>query len=192
MQTNSLVYTDKAAARRELARIRAEIPDVKSYSDELCRRIALLDEYKSADTLLLYFPTRSEPDLSSLALAAWQDGKQVAFPISKTDSLTLDFRIVNTLDELNEGAYGIFEPSESSEIAIFSKNSLCIVPALAVDLDGYRLGYGKGYYDRFLASFEGAAVIALHSSLVCEYLPRLKTDIPIKTIITETGATLLK
>ena len=152
----------------------------------------MLKDYADADILLLYFPTRSEPDLTLLAHLALRDGKQVAFPISRTDSLTLDFRIVTSLDELEAGAYGIFEPRESAPRATLTERTLCVVPALAVDRDGYRLGYGKGYYDRFLSSFVGRSLVAIHSSLVCERLPRNDTDIPLNTIITETGAIRLR
>ncbi|MBP3370790.1 MAG: hypothetical protein J6L85_08565 [Clostridia bacterium] len=69
-----------------------------------------------------------------------------------------------------------------------SSNTICIVPALAIDRDGYRLGYGKGYYDRFLCDFEGVSIVPIHSSLVCERLPRNNTDIQVKIIVTETGA----
>ena len=190
MKTNSLTYTDgdKSLARKELARMRADIAS-NTYADELCKYIASLPEYKCADTVLLYFPTRSEPNLTPLFDKAIADGKLVAFPISRTEDNVLDFRSVDKLDELVRGAYGIREPSDSASAAPLSERTLCIVPALAVDADGYRLGYGKGYYDRFLYSFAGASIVALHSSLVCARLPRLATDVPIKTIITETGVT---
>ena len=194
MQTNLLFYSDadKRQARLELAKIRADIYDKDEYSKSLCDGIAMLKDYEDADILLLYFPTRSEPDLTALAEIAWRDGKQLAFPISRTDSLTLDFRIVSSLDEMSSGAYGISEPRENAPRAALTERTLCVVPALAVDRDGYRLGYGKGYYDRFLSSFVGRSLVAIHSSLVCERLPRNDTDIPLYTIITETGAIRLR
>ena len=194
MQTNLLSYSDadKQKARLELAKIRADIYDKQKYSELLCNGIEALKEYKDADVILLYFPTRSEPDISPLADIARRDGKKIAFPISVTKDCTLDFRFISSPDELEIGAYGIREPRADAERATLSERTLCIVPALAVDTDGYRLGYGKGYYDRFLSAFKGNAVVAIHSSLVCERLPRNDTDIPIKTIITETGAIRLK
>ena len=194
MQTNLLSYSDadKKKARLELAKMRADIYDKQKYSELLCNGIEALKEYKDADVILLYFPTRSEPDISPLADIARRDGKKIAFPISVTKDCTLDFRFISSPDELEIGAYGIREPRADAERATLSDRTLCIVPALAVDTDGYRLGYGKGYYDRFLSTFEGNAVVAIHSSLVCERLPRNDTDIPIKTIITETGAIRLK
>lgn len=194
MQTNLLSYSDadKQKARLELAKIRADIYDKQKYSELLCNGIEALKEYKDADVILLYFPTRSEPDISPLADIARRDGKKIAFPISVTKDCTLDFRFISSPDELEIGAYGIREPRADAERATLSERTLCIVPALAVDTDGYRLGYGKGYYDRFLSAFKGSAVVAIHSSLVCERLPRNDTDIPVKTIITETGAIRLK
>ena len=194
MQTNLLSFsdTDKRKARLELSKIRADIYDKQKYSELLCNGIEALKEYKDADVILLYFPTRSEPDISHLADIARRDGKKIAFPISVTKDCTLDFRFISSPDELEIGAYGIREPRADAERATLSERTLCIVPALAVDTDGYRLGYGKGYYDRFLSAFEGNAVVAIHSSLVCERLPRNDTDIPVKTIITETGAIRLK
>ena len=194
MHTNLLYYSDadKRRARLELSKIRADIYDKAEYSARLCNGIVTLKDYTDADILLLYFPTRSEPDLTALAEIAWRDGKQVAFPISRTDSLTLDFRIVSSLDEMSSGAYEIPEPSKSSPSATGTVRTLCVVPALAIDRDGYRLGYGKGYYDRFLSSFVGRALVAIHSTLLCERLPRNNTDIPLGTIITETGAIRLR
>lgn len=186
MQTNSLVYTDKSNARAELSHLRASLCR-EDYSLTLCENIAKLDEYAKAETLLLYFPTRSEPDLTSLFQMAKNDGKQVALPISEKESSTLDFRLIASLGELSAGAYGIREPQDSAPRAELGRRTLCIVPALAVDRDGYRLGYGKGYYDRFLSTFAGDAIVAIHSSLVCDRLPRYETDVPVKTIITQTG-----
>lgn len=192
MSGASLSFSDKRTARTALLRIRESIGDRQNYSELLCRGIAMLNEYKNADTVLLYFPTRSEPDLSPLAKAAWREGKKVAFPISRTDSLTLDFRLVSSLDELSVGTYGIREPKDSAERAEINGRTLCVLPALAVDKDGFRLGYGKGYYDRFLARYDTRAVVALHSSLLCDRLPREETDVPIDTVITETGVIRLR
>ena len=118
--------------------------------------------------------------------------KRVAFPISQTDTCTLDFRFVNSIDELQTGAYGIFEPRENAAKATFTERTLCVVPALAVDKEGFRLGYGKGYYDRFLCDFKGLSACALLNGFSCESLPHDENDIPVNIIIFETGVVKAK
>jgi 5-formyltetrahydrofolate cyclo-ligase len=98
---------------------------------------------------------------------------------------------ITSIDDLEKGMYGILEPKNPLPFPK-EKIDLVIVPGVAFSTDGYRLGYGKGYYDRFLSTFKGRSLVAIHSSLVCERLPRLDTDIPIKTLITETGAIRLR
>ena len=183
-------FCDKKSARAFFENKRSNIStdSGKELSHLLCEQIVSLDEYIHADTVLLYFPTRSEPDLTPIVSDALARGKRIAFPISNIDSLTLSFYEVSSLDELTVGAYGIPEPSRLSDIVSTTEKTLCIVPALAVDKDGYRLGYGKGYYDRFLCGFDGASVCAIFSDLLCRSLPRLDTDIPVQIIVTERGA----
>ncbi|MBR0454358.1 MAG: 5-formyltetrahydrofolate cyclo-ligase [Clostridia bacterium] len=191
MQTNLLSYSDadKKKARLELAKIRADIYDKQKYSELLCNGIEALKEYKDADVILLYFPTRSEPDISPLADIARRDGKKIAFPISVTKDCTLDFRFISSPDELEIGAYGIREPRADAERATLSDRTLCIVPALAVDADGYRLGYGKGYYDRFLKGFCGTSAGVVYSFFKINSVPRDQYDLAVDLIITERNVT---
>ena len=156
-------------------------------SHRLCGGIFELEEFRSADTVLLFYPSRNEPDLLPLAQIALDMGKSVAFPISLTSTCTLAFRCVSSLDELSRGTYGIYEPSIDAPAPLLSEKTLCVVPALAFDGSGYRLGYGKGYYDRFLADFNGISVGAAYDGFLCPSLPTDRTDIPVDIIITETG-----
>ena len=183
-------FFDKKSARAFFAEARKNITQQKGseLSLLLCENIRSLDEYRDADTILLYFPTKTEPDLTPLATDALTRGKKIAFPISVVDSLTLSFREVSSLDDLRCGAYGIPEPPLSARPASPSKKTLCLVPALALDKNGYRLGYGKGYYDRFLEVFDGSVACAIFSDLLCNTLPRLDTDVPVQIIVTERGA----
>ncbi|MBP3370789.1 MAG: hypothetical protein J6L85_08560 [Clostridia bacterium] len=91
MQTNSIFYSDgdKKRARAEMSCARANIPHPDEYARVLCNVITQLSEYASADTVLMYFPTKSEPDLTFLALSALRDGKRLAFPISRPQTVRL-------------------------------------------------------------------------------------------------------
>jgi len=184
----------KKELRGELLKKRSSLSSSQLYklSLALCDVICESVEYKNADTVLLYCATRGEPDLSSVAENALKSQKKVAYPISRTDTCTLDFKEIFSLNDLFEGAYGIFEPSDSAQTAILTEQTLCIVPALSVDQNGFRLGYGKGYYDRFLSTFIGTSACAVWSELLSKELPTDDTDIPIDIIITETGVVHLK
>ena len=143
-----------------------------------------------ADTVLLFYPIKNEPDLRDLVTMLNAQSICVGFPISMEETVSLDFRAVSSLSEMIEGTYGIPEPSKDAPTVMLSEHSVCVVPALAFDLEGGRLGYGKGYYDRFLSNFKGKSVGAAYSRSVTARLPRDKYDLCVDAIITEGGVIL--
>ena len=86
---------------------------------------------------------------------------------------------------LSPAKFGLFEPNNTCPTLTPDENTICIVPAIAFSTDGNRLGYGKGFYDRFLKDFKGTPVGLVHSELLVTYLPRDDHDIPLSTIVTE-------
>jgi 5-formyltetrahydrofolate cyclo-ligase len=178
---------EKTALRRELRALRRAIPpeEKKALDAILVEKALATDVYRGADLLLLYAPLADEPNLLALAAEAWRDGKEVAFPISHTDTHTLTFHTVTFLSELREGAYGIFEPSYEAPMANITSKTLCIVPALAFDRAGYRLGYGGGYYDRLLSDFGGHTLGLFYHAFLKNDLPRGEYDRAIELLITE-------
>ena len=181
--------SNKKAARAHFLSKRLSLSPIERQiiDAELVSQISALDEFKQCDTVLLYASTKNEPNLSRLALLAWELGKCVAFPISLTDTCELDFRLIDSLTDLKSGAYGIYEPTSDLPVVTITEKTLCIVPALAIDSLGFRLGYGKGYYDRFLKKFKGISLSAIDSRFTVDTLPTYQTDIPVDIIITETG-----
>ena len=141
-------FNSKADARAYFSALRASISESerKEKSLAICKKIIDIPEFDYCDTLFIYAPIKSEADPTPLFEIAKKRNIKVAFPISIKENFELDFRIVNSIDELNVGAYGIREPSKISQKADFTSNSICIVPALAFDSLGNRLGYGKGFY----------------------------------------------
>ena len=180
-------FNSKAEARAHFSALRTSIDiDVrKEKSIAICESVLNLAEFSECDTLFLYAPIKSEADPTYLFDEAKRRGIAIAFPISITSTFELDFRLVNSLDDLETGAYSIREPKKDTKKADFTKKSICIVPALAFDSLGNRLGYGKGFYDRFLSKFIGLSVGITYSELKCEYLPHTETDIPVNIIITD-------
>ena len=185
--------TDKQAARSILLKLRNEISETEraELNKRLFEKTAELRIFKEAETLLCYYPVRGEPDILPLARYALELGKKVAFPISHVSDIRLSFHVISNLSELTRGTYNIPEPSEAAtEITDFSE-SLCIVPALAFDKEGHRLGYGAGYYDRFLSSFNGVSIGLAYSQFYVDKIPFDKHDASVNIIITEDGGYFL-
>ncbi|MCL2697374.1 MAG: 5-formyltetrahydrofolate cyclo-ligase [Oscillospiraceae bacterium] len=143
-----------------------------------------LKEFKEADLLLTYISTESEIDTRALINACFKQGKQVAVP--KTDIREIVFHEIKSLSETVKGKFGIREPLKTCKIAQISSNTLCIVPALACNERGFRLGYGRGYYDRFLSGYSGKSAVLCYNENIFE-IPVEPHDRASGMIITEGG-----
>ncbi len=167
-------------------------PELKAeYDRKICQRFMSLASYRFADSLLLYAPLKHEIDVMPIAEDALKKGKTVAFPLCDPDDHTMVYHIVSDLNDLKTGSYGIKEPDPSlpvyDPIARKGENAVCFVPALAFDLKGYRIGYGKGFYDRYLSSFAGAKMGVEYSTCVVDTLPRGRFDAAVDFLVTEKG-----
>jgi len=163
------------------------ITEKSSFDADICKNIIDSDVFKAANVILIYYPIGSEINISPIAEAALSLGKAVAYPVCDTEKHTLTFKYVSSLTELVVDKYSIPAPPESAQVFSGDRRAMCIVPALSVDKQGFRLGYGGGYYDRFLSGFEGHSVAAVYYSLIADELPRDKYDIPVELIATERG-----
>jgi 5-formyltetrahydrofolate cyclo-ligase len=128
--------------------------------------------------------------------------KIVACPVSNTAENTLSFKTIKSTDELYSGSYNILEPPETNrdfrdlqaDVLAGKKGqslSVCVIPCLAYDPEGYRMGYGKGYYDRFLPTFEGTKIGLCYSGFKSDRLPKGKYDVKLDVVITEKGVTVI-
>lgn len=180
---------DKHALRQALKQKRAALDPqrTKEWSTAIVDHIARSPLFASADLLLLYAPKGSEPDLLPLVAIARKNNVPVAFPVSVTETTTLQFRILAPDARLAPGAYGIPEPPADAPVAEPTEKTLCILPGLAFSPDGSRIGYGKGYYDRFLAAFPGTAVGALYGAMLSQSIPTEPHDLPAAYLFTERG-----
>lgn len=158
---------------------------ITSASKRACKYLSKTLEFSRADTILIYYPIKNEISPLPLIRLAQKESKRIAFPICNIKNNTLSFKEINEISELKQTSLGTFEPNEAYEDIVITENTLCVVPALLFSRDGYRLGYGKGYYDRFLRSFNGTSVGLSYDELLCEYLPIDSHDISLNIIITE-------
>lgn len=152
----------------------------------ICEVIASCASYRYAETVLGYVPFGFEVNIMPLLARVLADGKRLALPRTYGRG-EMTFRYVTTLDSLQLGSYGIPEPSEECPPYEGSPATLCLVPAIVYDRHGRRIGYGGGYYDRFLRSFAVTALGVIYRSFVIPALPLGRYDHALPAIATERG-----
>ena len=158
---------------------------IRCASERACDLLLKTREFADAKTILLYYPIKNEISPLPLMEKVMQMGKIVAFPVCDKENRTLIFKKVSHRSELEKSDFGLFEPNEYCTSAMLDENTLCIVPALLFSKDGYRLGYGGGYYDRFLKNFKGISAGLCYDELLCDSLPHEMHDIPLNMIISD-------
>ncbi len=162
--------------------------DLRAKMDaKICETIISLASFRYADTLLIYSPIGDEINVDPVAEEALRRGKTVAYPVTQKRGI-MHFHTVDSLDELEMTPGGIKEPPATNPLCDDrSTNALCIVPAFLFDPDGYRLGYGGGYYDRYLADFRGNKLGVVYSEFIVPRLPRGRFDISVDLLVSEKG-----
>ncbi|HEX6242142.1 MAG TPA: 5-formyltetrahydrofolate cyclo-ligase [Polyangiales bacterium] len=170
-----------AALRRSLnAEARAE------RAAAACAHLAADACFAEARLVLAYAPLRFELDPGRLLAVARTHGKRVALPRVVPETGDLSLHVYADGDSLEESGFGVREPLPSAERVAPHQVDLVLVPGLAFDASGYRLGYGKGFYDRLLPhlSLARSVGMAFELSLLPE-VPREEHDIPVQRVVTE-------
>ena len=154
----------------------------KAFEASIIDHIEALPLFQKAEVITLYMPIRGEVDL----LPLWHSCKKVVlFPRICSDKLT--FCPAQCREDLARGCYGILEPLQGEAFAI-DKIDLIIVPGLVFDRGGYRLGYGKGYYDRLINTNPGVTTLGVcFDEFYVERLPVDPWDANVNLVITQTG-----
>ena len=158
--------------------------------EQICSLALSLNSFRYADVVLLYAPIKSEIDVMPLFYEAIKQGKRVAFPRCNVEDRTMKFHFVEKEEDMSPCAYGIREPREDSPVfdpERYEGNAICFVPGLAFDVYGYRLGYGKGYYDKFMNVFSGSTIGVVYADFILSSLPRGKFDKHCNVMLTEKG-----
>lgn len=164
---------------------RKDISDKPQKSVDIVNRALALPELAAADSWFIFHPLKDEVDLLPLFEIAKLKGKRIAFPLCDDKDGNMSFRLVNSLDELENGCFGLREPKKDAP-EILPQNAVIFLPALAVDKKGHRLGYGKGFYDRYLEKYaylKPFTVGVIFEELIFEEIPHDGYDIPCDRII---------
>ena len=177
----------KDEMRRAYKKIRAGLPASERFakSERLCQHI-IASPFFTADSLFTFIGFGDETDTRPLIAAALQHGKRVAVPVAKSGG-RMDFVAITDLEHLQPSRFGMLEPT-CGEIILPDNRTLMIVPGLAFDRCGYRVGYGKGFYDRYLSRTQPMETIGVcFHAQVAEAVPYDAYDIVVNWICTEKG-----
>ena len=181
MQVNN-----KAELRKHFKKIRSEM-DKKMRSDfdkNIFENVCSLNEYINCRQVLVYVSSEIEVGTRQLMEKAFSE-KEVLCPRCVDGTNIMYFYKVSSFEELEKGSFGILEPRIECEKAEVFDNAVCIVPALSFDRYGFRLGFGKGFYDRFLENFSGAKIGLCYENCLSQTLPSDIYDINVDKIATE-------
>ena len=177
------VSIQKSALRKHLLEKRdatsAELRNI--LSGKIHENLKKISLYANAQNIACYFPIGSEVDTHAIMLKVIEQGKNLLLPRIVDENI--EFYIVSNIEKLEKGSFGIMEPKDSSEKA--KKIDCVLIPTVGVSKLGVRLGYGKGYYDRFLSSTTTVKISLTYSKQIIKTIPSDSHDIKIDWIVTE-------
>lgn len=160
----------------------------RAIEERLAEHLRTTDMWKAAKTIGITVSQRFEWNTTPIIEVGWQQGKTMCVPKCIPREKKLIFYRLDHFNQLEVVYYGLHEPKpEETEQIEKSQIDLLIVPGLLFDKRGFRVGFGGGYYDRFLTDFPNQTVSLLHSTQLVERVPSESFDIPVQHLITENG-----
>lgn len=177
--------TTKDLLRAQKLKQRDALTDGKEKSRQICRKLIGSEAFKRAKTVFVYISFRSEVDTSPVIDECFRQGKRVCVPVVRADGL-MDAVSIQSFDGLTFNKYGIAEPADKSKTVKGGDIDLCVVPGSVFDLSLNRIGYGKGYYDRFLSGADMVKAAFAFDCQIADNLPAESFDIKMDCVITET------
>jgi 5-formyltetrahydrofolate cyclo-ligase len=176
----------KQALRNQMRMVRGALPEsaCEARSAEIGKRLVGVAELERAATVLAFASIRNEVRTRPIIEAAWSTGKRVALPRVHGDELRL--HLVDAQTPLTLGAFSVPEPAADAAAIEPDEIEFALIPALALDPRGYRIGYGGGYYDRLIPRLANACTcaVAYDFQLISE-VPELPFDVSVDLVITD-------
>lgn len=172
---------NKQILRNKYKEIRKNILNKEAENDVIFNKVINLEEYKKSNLILIYVSFKDEIDTIRLIKYSLKIGKRVAVPKCEGDNIV--FYYIDSLEDLEERSFGILEPKTNEAVSDFN-NSICIIPGIAFDNENNRIGYGRGFYDRFLENYNGVKIGLTYKECICYKIDVDKNDIKMDIIIT--------
>ena len=177
---------NKHQLRQQMKRLRQNLSSAerKAQNHAIAQRVLSDPAFLQAKTVFCYCSTAQEIDTYPILQAALSQKKQLCLP--RTLPLgQMEARQIFHLEQLQPASYGILEPGCDSPLIAPEEIDLCIIPCLAADLNGHRLGYGGGYYDRFLPRTHATHMVLCAQARLFSQIPSQEHDITCDIILTE-------
>ena len=185
-----MIETDKKMLRKRILAVRDALPPerIRELSDRICELALQLQAIRDSAVLMAFLSFGSEVSTDAIIQWAWRQGKGIYVPLCRPGERRIDPYRIESFGDVEPGHFGIREPKPHRQTpqAIGDIDAI-LVPAVAFDRRGYRVGYGGGYYDRFLPELDPRAVrvgLAFSCQLV-DAVPAGTHDIPVDFIVTE-------
>ena len=144
----------KQELRKKYLEIRNNLANKKEKDELILSKLLSNPTIKASSLILTYVSVGSEVDTLNL-IKELIDLKKIAVP--KVEGDVINFYFISSLNDLKKGKFGILEPTTEEKVKDFS-NSCLLVPGICFNKKGYRIGYGKGYYDRFLSNYSNETI----------------------------------
>lgn len=179
-------HRKKASLRREVLEQAALLDEnYKKEADmDICRRVVEAEEFQRANTVFCYVGCGNEIDTSYILECALEEGKKLCVPLCEKRGI-MTARQIFSLGELLPGLHDIPEPSQDAPTVAPEEIDLAVVPCVTCNESGERLGYGGGYYDRYLRLTPCEKIMICRKKLMREEIPTEKHDLQIGKVIWE-------
>lgn len=168
--------------RRQIAALSPEY--LRDAGRQIAARLSECPEYQQAETVLGFVSMKTEVNMLPFLRQTLEDGKRLAVPLCTAPGC-MEACLIHGMDDLRPGSYGILEPRPECPRLDPLKIDFAVVPCVACDRLGNRLGHGGGYYDRYLARYAGPAAIVCPEVLLQSSIPVEPLDRPASMVVTE-------
>ena len=155
--------------------------EVTQKSSKICDRVIMSDCFKNARTVMVYLSFKNEVNTAKIIKRAIDENKTVLVPVTSGDDMFLS--VIDDLDSFEKGAFGIDVPSVIKKWS--GKIDISVIPGLGFDKSGGRIGFGKGYYDKFLSENPCTKIGIAYSDQIKDNVFSETHDIPMDIIVTE-------